>query len=178
MMTLLTRTLRDPFSDADALRRARYGVIEVRDGRLAAIHLRPWPKVISALEIAWLGRRFHSQRKRDRLLVYYNQPRRFPNYLALNYVLSERRCTLATLRVARAALDEIARIKSSDAILCDAWNARISARLLARWGWEPHRPARWHRHYIKRFYGVYPPPAAWHGGVPASSVAESALVVP
>jgi hypothetical protein len=54
-------------------------------------------------------------------------------------------------------LDEVARLKASDAILCDVWNWRISDRLLARWGWQPHKPDRWHRHFIKRFYGVYPP---------------------
>ena len=32
----------------------------------------------------------------------------------------------------------IARLKGSDAILCDASNLRISDRLLARWGWTPH----------------------------------------
>ena len=48
-------------------------------------------------------------------------------------------------------------VKRSDAIVCDVWNWRISERLLARWGWEPHKPQAWHRNYIKRFYGVYPP---------------------
>jgi hypothetical protein len=23
-------------------------------------------------------------------------------------------------------------------------------------GWEPHKPQRWHRNFIRRFYGVYP----------------------
>jgi len=54
-------------------------------------------------------------------------------------------------------LDEIARIKRSDALLTDASNLRISDRLLARWGWVPHTSSRWHRHHIKRFYGNYPP---------------------
>jgi hypothetical protein len=58
-------------------------------------------------------------------------------------------------------LDEIARLKRSDALLCDVSNWRISERLMARFGWEPHCPSRWHRHYIKRFYGEYPPPAGW-----------------
>ena len=78
---------------------------------------------------------------------------------ALKYVVSQRDCTLATIHEASNVLDRVARVKQSDAILCDVWNPRISDRLLARWGWEPHKPARWHRHYIKRFYGVYP--AAW-----------------
>jgi hypothetical protein len=154
----LVRTLIDPFAHCEALRRARYGVIEIRDGRLAAIHLRAWPKIISVLEIEWLGRRRHREQPGDCCLLYYNQPRRHPNFLVLKYVVSNRDCTLATGRRALDVLDELARIKHSDALLCDVWNARISDRLLARWGWEPHCASRWHRHHIKRFYGVYPPP--------------------
>jgi hypothetical protein len=181
-MRWLTRTLRDPFADDEILRRARYGVIEVRDGQLVAVHVRRWPKVISILEVEWLGQRVHARSPGDRLLVYYNQPRRYPNFLALTYVLSQRGCTLATLRCARTVLDQVARVKRSDAILCDVWNPRISSRLLARWGWEPHKPQRWHRHYIKRFYGVYPPAGerrAARGCLAAdgaSSAPETALV--
>jgi len=156
-VSFFIRTLDDPFADGDSLRRGRYGVIEVVEGRLKAIHLRRFPKIISALEIETLGRRRHGRQPGDRCLVYYNQPRACPNYLALKYVVSHRDCTFATIHRAAEALDEVARIKQSDALLCDVWNARISDRLLRRWGWEPHKPQRWHRNYIKRFYGAYPP---------------------
>ena len=63
--------------------------------------------------------------------------------------------TLATMLGALAVLDEIARIKQSDAILTDAANFRISDRFLRRQGWERHTKARYHRNYIKRFYGEY-----------------------
>ncbi len=158
-MSFLQRTLLDPFAaDCDALRRARYGVIEMRHGRLAAIHLRRLPKVIWALEIEWLGNRRHERAAGNCCRVYYNQPRRFPNYLVLKYVVSDRDCTLATIGRGLQVLDELARVKRSDALLCDVWNSRISDRMLARCGWQPHKPARWHRHFIKRFYGEYPPP--------------------
>ena len=35
---------------------------------------------------------------------------------------------------------------------------RISSRLAERWGWQRHKPSRWRRHFIKRFYGSYPAP--------------------
>lgn len=155
-MTFLTRTLHDPFADCPALERGRYGVIEVRDGLLAAIHLRAWPKIISALEVEWFGNRWHASKPGDRCLIYYNQPRRMSNFLALKYVVSQRDCTLATVHRALDVLDEVARVKRTDAIVADVWNDRISNQMLARWGWEPHLAARWHRHFIKRFYGVYP----------------------
>jgi hypothetical protein len=75
-------------------------------------------------------------------------------------MVSTRDCRYATAYGALAVLDEIARIKRSDAILLDACNRRISERVLARWGWEPHTSDRQHRNFIKRFYGVYPQPAA------------------
>jgi hypothetical protein len=157
-MALLERTLVDPFGvDRDALCQGRYGVIDVRDGRLAAIHLRRCPKIVSALEIEWLGRRRHQNTPGDRCLLYYNQPRRHDSYLALVYVVSDRDCTFASFRRVGQLLDEVARVKQSDAILCDVWNLNISDRLLARWGYEPHKPQRWHRNFIKRFYGEYPP---------------------
>ena len=103
------------------------------------------------------GQRVTSDTPGDRCLLYYNQPRRCPNYLALKYVVSRVAIArFATFRKAAQTLDEVARIKQTDAILCDAWNLRISDRLFARWGWEPHKPQRWHRNFIKRFYGVYP----------------------
>ena len=98
----------------------------------------------------------HRCRRGDRIRIYYNQPRRFRNFLVLRYAVSARETSMATLCRALAALDEIARLKQSDAILCEASNWRISRECLARFGWAPHCPARWHRHYIKRFYGEYP----------------------
>jgi hypothetical protein len=155
-MKWFTRTLTDPFAECEALRRGRYGVIETRDGRLVSICLRTWPKIATTLEANLSGNHCHRGRPGDRCRLYYNQPRSFPNFLALKYVVSQRDCTLATFRRALEVLDEVARVKRTDAILCDAWNLRISDRLLARWGWKPHKPTRWHRHFIKRFYGVYP----------------------
>jgi hypothetical protein len=88
--------------------------------------------------------------------LYYNQPRLHPNYLSLKYAVSSRDTSLASMLGALAVLDEIARIKRSDAILTDAANFRISDRFLRRQGYERHTQARYHRNYIKRFYGQYP----------------------
>ena len=40
-------------------------------------------------------------------------------------------------------------------VLTDA-GTEPAVDVLQRLGWEPHCPSRWHRNYIKRFYGVYP----------------------
>ncbi len=141
---------------ADLLRRRRYGVIEFAEGRLQRIVLRPLPKIISAPNVLLLGDWLHRHRSGDAIRLYYNQPLRFPNFLVLKYAESARETSYGTLAGALAVLDQIARLKHSDALLCDVMNHRITTRLFSRFGWEPHCPAWFHRHYIKRFYGVYP----------------------
>jgi hypothetical protein len=151
-------TITDWHADRDALVRGRYGVIETAAGRLVAVHLRPWPKLMSWPELWPVGENYHARGAADRCLLYYNQPRRFANFLALRYMESTAGTTYATFRAALMTLDALAALKRTDALLCDAANTRISDRLLARFGWEAHKPQRWRRNFIKRFYGVYPPP--------------------
>jgi hypothetical protein len=178
----LFETISDLAQGAETLRRRRYGMIEMVEGRLRRIRLRPYPKIISAPEIVLFGRAFHNRARGDRLWLYYNQPRRFSNFLVLRYVVSAGHTSLGSLTRALDVLDYIARLKQSDALLCDAANWRISTKLMARWGWAPHCPSRWHRHYIKRFYGTYPPPAKWidelasqNQTIPAISFQQSAV---
>ncbi|MFZ1935635.1 MAG: hypothetical protein WCB27_25690 [Thermoguttaceae bacterium] len=143
------------------LRRCRYGIIEVAEGCFRRVVLRPFPKIVSAPGILLLGGWHHRHCRGDRLRLFYNQPRRFSNFLVLKYVESARDTSMRTLTRALAVLDEIARRKGSDALLCDVANWRITPKLLSRWGWTPHCPSRFHRHFIKRFYGSYPAPPAW-----------------
>jgi hypothetical protein len=151
----LFQTVTDLRRGAEALRRRRYGAIEMIDGRLKAIYLRPWPKLISCGEI-WFQQFLFLGGRSDRCLLYYDQPWRAPNFLALKYLVSSRGATYRTVHRAAMVLDEVARIKRIDAIVCEAWNLRLSDRLLKRCGWERHFHTSRRRHYIKRFYGNYP----------------------
>ncbi len=157
----LFETATDLTAGSDLLRRRRYGLIEVADGQFRRVLLRPFPTIVSMPGIRLIGQQRHRRRTGDRIRLYYNQPRRFPNFLVLKYIESARNTRMATVTRALAVLDEIARLKQSDALLCDVANGRITARLLGRWGWEPHCPSWFHRHFIKRFYGVYPAPPTW-----------------
>lgn len=132
------------------VRRRRYGIIEVLNGELRRIVLRPLPSLAGPLDLAW-GEIVHNTLPGDRAWLYFNQPRGLDQFLSLKFLMSTRQATLATLREALEVLDEIAAIKRSDAIVCDAANWRISDRLLARGGWQSHKPQRSHRNYIKRF---------------------------
>lgn len=140
---------------ADRLRRRSHGVIEVIAGERWRIMLRPYPKVVSLPDALVLGRYLHAQRCGDRCLLYFNQPRRSPRYLALKYLISQRDSRFATILRALGLLDQIAEIKEIDAVVADVTNRRISEAMLSRWGWEAHCPGRWHRHWIKRYHGQY-----------------------
>jgi hypothetical protein len=149
-------SIADLSASAATVRRRRYGVIEVVDGKLRGIHLRPFPRIILWVEAWW--RRSTRQRKkpRDCCRLYYAQPLWHSNYLSVNYVESSPGTSYASFRLATVILDHIARLKCSDAVFCDVTNDKISDRLLRRWGWEPLRAGAWHRVFIKRFYGKYP----------------------
>jgi hypothetical protein len=155
-MSWLCETICDLESEREALRVRRHGVIETVSGELHAVHLRFWPKLVSVPELWPQGSRYHGRGEADRCLLYFNQPWRMPNFLALKYIVSTEGTSYRTFRAALTVLDAIAAIKQTDAVVCDASNMRLSERLMARFGWEPHKPQRWHRNYIRRFYGVYP----------------------
>lgn len=163
-MYLLPETITDFDAGRERIRARRWGVIETVGGVLRAVQLRPWPKLASLPEFLPLGPRYHARGTADRCLLYYNQPRRTPNFLALKYIVSTTGTSYRTFRAALVVLDLIAELKLSDAIVCDAANIRLSDRLMERLGWEPHKPQRWHRNFIRRFYGTYPAVAVGQGG--------------
>lgn len=169
----LFETVAVPCHQRELLRRRRFGVVELAEGHLLRIRLRPWPKVVTAPGVLLLGRLAHRLLSGDRIWLYYNQPWGFSNFLVLRYVLSARDTSMKSLTQGLAVVDEIARLKRSDAILCDVGNWRITTKLLARWGWEPHCPSRRHRHYIKRFYGQYPEPPGWLQDIQDNEVLDS-----
>jgi hypothetical protein len=149
-------TIDDLAPGRERIRAYRYGVIETAGGELRAVYLRTWPKLLAMPELLPLGAKYHLRGEKDRCLLYFNQPRRMGNFLALKYIVTTVGTSFRTFRAALSALDAIAEIKQIDAIVCDAANVRLSNRVMARLGWEPHKPQRWHRNFIRRFYGAYP----------------------
>ncbi len=151
----LYETIRDLETGQQRLRARRYGVIRMRHEAFDSVLLRPYPKIATLADV-WWGNRHHENCAGDACWLYYNQPWGFDNFLALRYIVTSQGTSYAMFRGALRVLDYIARVKGSDALLCDVSNARISDRLLKRLGWEPHKPSQWHRNFIKRFYGEYP----------------------
>lgn len=136
-----------------------YGVIEVCDQELKAVHLRPFPSLVSLVEVHWSNwwkRRATVSTRPDRVLLYYNQPVFHRNFLSLSYFVSDHKSSLASIAVCLSVLDFIATLKQSDAIVTEITNPRIQDRHLEHFGWERHLPNSSKRHWIKRFYGEYP----------------------
>jgi hypothetical protein len=106
--------------------------------------------------VTWRGQFSTRGLLRDACRLFFNQPMAHRNFLALKYIVSNFGTTFATIRRAMLVLDEIARIKKSDAILAHVTSPQISDRLMQRWGWERHLEHSSRRQFIKRFYGEYP----------------------
>jgi hypothetical protein len=155
-MPHLFEVVHDLRTGEEAIRRRAYGVIEIAQGRLVRIVLRPWPKIFTSDDVLLRGQFSHRGLLRDACRLYFNQPWGHRNFLALKYIVSHLGTTFATIQRAMQVLDEVARIKRSDAIVAHVSNPNISDRLMERWGWERHLESSNRRHFIKRFYGVYP----------------------
>lgn len=153
---MLCQTVLDLDRQAALVRDARHGVIEAIEGRFSRLVLRPWPKLVSLADVYLFGPWFHRRLRRDRCLLYFDQPWGSPNYLAVKYFLAYGGTSYASIVAARRAIDEVARIKGSDALVCHVGNGRLSARIMARWGWEPLNDSPRCSLFVRRFYGQYP----------------------
>ena len=154
----LFQTISCPERNKNIVARRSYGVIEVRNAELYAIHFRPYPKLISVAEIKWseFWQRSTATIQCDRVLLYFNQPMLHRKFLALKYFVSDYKSSLASIAVCLSVLDYVAKVKQTDAIVTEITNNRIKDRHLSHFGWEEHMQGKRGRHWIKRFYGEYP----------------------
>lgn len=146
----LFETVTDLEAGAATLGARRYGVIETQAGQFVSVSLRPWPHLLSLRELWPLGDQWKPSGPPDRCRLYYNEPRGHDGFLALRYVACTAGASYATFRAALRTLDQIAELKGSRALLCDASNHRLSDRFLRRQGWEPHAPMWGRRNWIRR----------------------------
>jgi hypothetical protein len=135
-------------------------LVEARGGRLVAVRRPFWFGQVSWFTVHGPAAWRHARRRGDHCRLHFHPSPAGASFLVLSFVESTRDCTLATFRIAVRALDEAARLRRADALVCDASNLRISDRLLRRWGWEPHAEHLPGRNWIKRFYGRYEAPLA------------------
>ena len=152
----LFQTIADIDSNSDIIRRRAYGVIRVDDERFVSVQFRPYPKLVSIAEAYWAGGWGKGTYKRNRSLLYFNQPFAHRDFIVLQYMVTTLDTSWTSCAVGLSVLDKIAEIKNSNAILCELTNKKFSPRLMKRYGWEQHLHQKKRKHFIKRFYGKYP----------------------
>jgi hypothetical protein len=139
-------SLRD---DADRVRSCRYGEVVLRDGEFVAIYPRWWPRVASQWDV--MRDDYLRSLDRDECRFYYSFPIRTPGFMSLNYAHSGPKTQYKTLRRGVLIADEIAAIRQANAIVCQAFNQRVTEALMNRWGYVRHASRLGSNHYIKRF---------------------------
>ena len=92
----------------------------------------------------------------DLVWLDYHQPLGIPRFLTLDYVRSGTQAGYRSFLAAINLLNEIARIRSAQAIVAHVSNGKISDRFLRRQGWQQHMNDWNGRHWIRRFYDGYP----------------------
>lgn len=144
----------DPRTNEPKIRQWRCGRIVMRAGKLIEIQQRFLCGNVSVAEV-WLQAKF-GRRDDDCCWLDYHQPLGMPSFLTLDYIRTGTLASYKTFIGACQTLDEIARIRSTAAIVAHVTNRNISDRLLLRHGWESHME-RWKgRHWIRRYYDGYP----------------------
>ncbi|MDP6445554.1 MAG: hypothetical protein QGG36_16785 [Pirellulaceae bacterium] len=136
--------------EVDAIRRHRYGFVDAANGELSGVGFRQFPKIASLWGVFWdahVARRFC---RGDACRLFFNEPRAAPGFLTVAYGRTHRDARWKTIRAALAGLERVAEIKDVQAIVAVIASRRISDRLLARCGWEPHCPHLPGRHFIRR----------------------------
>ena len=144
----------DPRLHENKIRKWRCGRIVMQAGKLVEIQQRLLCGNVSVAEV-WLQAKF-GRRDDDCCWLDYHQPLGMASFLTLDYIRTGTLASYQTFIGACQILDEIARIRSTAAIVAHVTNRNISDRLLERHGWERHME-RWKgRHWIRRFYQGHP----------------------
>jgi len=139
----------DLTEDGDAIAGITRGRIVMRAGQLIAVEQHRLRSPISIAQIWWESN--HGGLRGDECLLDYHVPRGSSSFLTLDYVRSGTGTRSKTFVGACRVLDEIARLRGSDAIVAHVTNVRISERFLTRLGWERHQLQWRGRHFIRRF---------------------------
>ncbi len=86
----------------------------------------------------------------DECRFYFAFPRRAPGFMSLLYVHAGEKTYYQTFHRGIAAIESVARLHRSHAIVCQVTNDRLTERLMERWGYERHAPQLGENHFIRR----------------------------
>ena len=134
--------------NVDRIRMWSYGELELSDGKLLRIYPRWWPRIASQWES--FQDSYIRNLSADFCRVYYAFPRRAPGFMSVLYARSGPKTQYKTLYRAVTVTDAIARLRNSDAIVCQTISPHASERLMNRWGYVRHAFVLGDNHFIKR----------------------------
>ena len=125
-----------------------YGELEFCDGRLISIRPRWWPRIGSTWES--MQDSYLRNVPNKVLIAYYAFPLRSPGFMSVLYAHSGPETQYKTILRAVLTVDEIARLRNAQAIVCQTVSARATERLMSRWGYVRHAITLGNNHFIKR----------------------------
>jgi len=125
-----------------------FGELELSDGKLLSIRPRWWPRIGSQWES--FRDSYVRAMPNDVLLAYYAFPRRSPGFMSVLYAHSGPKTQYKTLYRAVLSMDEIARLRKTQAIVCQTVSNLANERLMNRWGYVRHAFSLGDNHFIKR----------------------------
>ncbi|HIF33505.1 MAG: hypothetical protein ABGX22_14305 [Pirellulaceae bacterium] len=134
----------------ECIRTRRYGVIRVRDRRVASIHFRWTVKVVSIWHVLWGRLWTHIWRSGDFCELHYDATSSSPHFVVIKWAFSHRQTTYQSTRTAMQILDQVAAIRQAHAIVFHARNDRITDQAAKRLGYSRHADHLPGRNYIKR----------------------------
>jgi len=132
----------------DLIRAWRYGEVELSNGEFVGIYARWWPRFGSQWE-TW-QETYNPTLPPDSCRAYYAFPRKAPGFMSVLYARSGPSTQYKTIYRAVNAMDEIAKLRDAQAIVCQMVTERGSERLMKRWGYVRHAFSLAGNHYIKR----------------------------
>lgn len=144
----------DLSSQSESIAQIVRGRIVMRAGRFVAVAEQWVRSPVSIAQIWWESN--YGRLRGDECLLDYHIPRGLPSFITLDYIRSGTQTQYKTFVGACHILNEIARLRHSEAIVAHVTNVRISDRFLDRLGWERHQEHWRGRHFIRRFDSGYP----------------------
>jgi len=126
----------------------RYGEVVLRNGQITAVQARWWPRW-GTVWGAMMDRVVRTLPE-DECRFYYSFPIGSPGYMSLLYVHAGERTSYRTFHQGIVAMDTIAGLRASRAIVCQVTNDRLTDRMMYRWGYVKHAENLGPSHYIRR----------------------------
>jgi hypothetical protein len=124
-------------------------MIILRHGQLVVVQARWWPRwgTVFGAMMDRVARNLPD----DECRFYYAFPRTSPGFMSLLYVHAGEKTTYKTFHQGIAAIESLAKLNRSQAIVCQVTNDRLTERMMRRWGYVKHAEHLGRDHYIRRF---------------------------